>query len=220
MPRFEPDFTKVRASIRIYERGDYLCRIGKARPFAYYKKDDVNPRRQVMVAGMKYPLTMVGKLDEEGQPTDEFRGEPITPMNLYLHSEAAYGMTKRFVMTAAGYDRDHENDFDEEWLPENDLSFEVDDDVDEGEEFEVTVGDGWHTIEGNLIVLTLDKRMYKKTPDSPEQEQQDFKNMIPADSALRSQYATVGAPAETEDEEQAEEPALAAAGGGRGRRGR
>lgn len=173
-PRFEPDMEKTRATLRIFPRGDYLVKITEAAPFMYVREKD-----KVVVAGMQYNLQMRGKMDANGNVTDEFENEAVTPNKVYIHSEKAYGMAKQFVMIANGYSRDEEDKFNEEFVREHKWFFEGDE---EAEDIEATleVGDAWKTPAGKLIIAHLDSRMYDPKDGSPPSEQQDFRGWMPA----------------------------------------
>lgn len=165
MPRFTPDLTKARANVRIFDRGDYEIKVTKATPFINEGEDDKGNAKTS--AGCYYSLEMVGKLDESGNPTEEFRGEFMFPQKCYVHTDKAWGMTKQFLMAALGYARDEEDKFDAEWASKADLSLDGDAD-------EVVAGKSWEDPVGKHVRVTLDKRLYQGN------EQQDFRGWTPA----------------------------------------
>jgi len=169
MPRFTPDLSKVRASIRVFDRGDYQLKITKAEPFINEEKDD-GKGNLTQSAGCRYNVEMVGKLDASGNVTDEFQGETVTPVRLYVHYEGGWSMTKQFLMAVLGYSREEEDKFDAEWAANADLSLD-------GEPDEVEAGKSWEDPVGKVVNVTLDKRLYQG------REQQDFRGWTPANAA-------------------------------------
>jgi hypothetical protein len=167
--RFTPDLSKVRASIRIFDRGDYRLKITKSEPFINEAKTD-DKGNEKQTAGCRYSLEMVGKLNARGEVEPEFEGEAVTPNRCYVHSEGGWSMTKQFLMAALGYSRDEEDKFDAEWAANADLKIE-------GEPEEVEAGNSWEAPVGKLVDVTLNKRIYEG------REQQDFNGWSPAGKA-------------------------------------
>lgn len=154
-PRFEPDMEKARASTRIFERGDYELKVEEPQPMLY-KKDNGD-----VVAGVRFPLTMVGRITADGNIEEEGdwgeAGEDVSPARYYVHTDAAWPMAKRFVMAAMGYSLDEEDEFNEEFVSEH--SFAIDGDPDSEEEPEL--GSAWKQVEGQHVWMTLDKDTYQ-----------------------------------------------------------
>lgn len=158
-PIFQPD-KNVRATTRIFERGEYEVEIAAVSGIGYTKDNGDE------VAGARYRLTMRGRLQNDGSLDDEYAGEDVTPFRAYVHSEGAIPFTKRFLMAAMGYGRNDESDFDDEWWTEADLTIEFD-------EEDVTLGEGWEDPVGNVLRVTLDKEEYEG------QEQQTHATFAP-----------------------------------------
>lgn len=146
-PRFDPDMSKVRAGFPIYEKGEYEVALGEPKPFLYEHRDDGH-----IVAGVSYPLTMVGLVQTNGELDRTAEGDPVSSARLYIHTDKSFPIAKRFVMAAAGYDLDHEEEFNDEWLPDNPLWV----DGEPGEEDTIEAGAGWYEVVGNHLVIDLD----------------------------------------------------------------
>lgn len=166
MPRFTPDMTKARSSVRIFDRGLYMLNVTSAKPFIYERERD-----GAVVAGVKYGFKMVGKIGNNNELTDEFEGEAVSPNSVYIHTEGAWGMAKGFIMACAGYSSNQEDEFDSEWVPEHDFTLEGDPE-DQPEDYEV--GDAWTFPVGKNVVAFMDKRMYEGNA------QQNVANFSPA----------------------------------------
>lgn len=175
-PRFAPDLSKVRAGIRIFERGDYEVAIpeGGVKGMCYLK--EVEGGKDYYVSGVRVLLEMVGKLKNDGQLDREFADETVTPARLYVHTEDAWGITKRFIMAALGYGLKDEERFDKDWTPNADLSID-------GEGDEVALGSSWKELEGQHFVVTLDKETYEG------REQQRHNNVLPVGAQRRVKKA-------------------------------
>lgn len=168
-PRFSPDLTKARASIRIFDRGDYELAITGVKPISYTKDDGKE------VAGGRILFEMVGRRRADGTLDREFEGETVTPLRLYVHTEDAWGMTKRFFMAALGYKLDDEGKFDEEWASQADISVD-------GEGDEAILGKSWEEVVGQHVISTLTKRWYEPEDGSEKREQQDLGSFLPVSS--------------------------------------
>ena len=167
MPRFEPDPKEVRASVRIYDRGDYELKVGKPRGFYYVRESDERE-----IAGVDVPLEMVGMLDGKGNPDGKFEGEAVSNDRLYLHSEKALPFLKRFAMAVLGYDRNSEEKFNKDWWDGADISLEAT----EGDgETTLTIGAFFGELEGQRVIAHLDKEMSQ----DGEREQQAFRSFSP-----------------------------------------
>jgi hypothetical protein len=163
MPRFEPDASEVRATTRIFDRGEYELAVGDPYGFAYTREKDGKD-----IGGVRYALKMVGKVDSKGKLNGEFEGEPVTPIRFYVHSAGAISMLKRFAMATLGYAQNpaSEEKFDKEVWKDVDLSVE-------GEGDEVSIGSFFETLTGQRVRITLDKRIWEDQP------QQDHRNPVP-----------------------------------------
>lgn len=151
-PRFEPDLTKARASIRVFDADDYEVVVGEPTGMLYERDDD-----GVVVVGVRFPLEMVGRIKPDGSLDREFEGEQVSPARMYVHTDKAWPMTKRFVMAAAGFSLEEEDLFDEEWLSQYDPSIDGDPYSEEDPE----LGDAWTELEGQHVQVSLGKDLYE-----------------------------------------------------------
>lgn len=166
MPRFDPDFTKVDASIPIHDKGLYELKVTKVTPFAYIKEED-----NAEVAGVRLSMEVVGVLDSKGKLNRDSAGRQVVPQRLYVHTEKAWGMAKQTAMAIAGYARDDEDNANEKFFAKNEFFVDgLDDDV--------TCGSGWLTLDGRHVRVYLDKGM--DTYEGRTREVQNFQNWMPA----------------------------------------
>lgn len=155
-PRYVYDPSKVSSSIEIFPKNDYEFIIGEPKAFK-----GANQQGQENF-GVRVALTHA-----EG----EFRGKK-TVYTMYMHSEGAQSMAKRFHIAAYGFPQNGQN------LAQGEQAFNEahggDDwsfDPDTG-----SVGDAWAKMAGGRIIGSLDVKKNNKD-DSP---QQDFKSWRPA----------------------------------------
>ena len=151
--RFQPDLTKARAGIRTFDRGEYEVEITDVRPIAYTKEATAKEKEKD-VAGGRVIMKMVGQVSANGKLNREFEGESIRPNRLYVHTDGAWGITKRFIMAALGYNLDNEDKFDADWASKADISVE-------GEGDAAVLGKSWMDLKGQHLIVTLDKDTYK-----------------------------------------------------------
>lgn len=168
--RFEPDFTEVTSTIKIWPRADYELKINGAKPFAYTREED-----EQLVAGVTYNFELVGRIGNDGSLDTTDEGEICVPARLYVHSKKGWGFTKGVLMAFMGYDAEHEEEFNKA-IAELDFTLDPGDADDEGEFNEVEAGGGWQEPVGSRVRVTLDKGMYN------EREQQVFKAWRPVTS--------------------------------------
>lgn len=165
---------KARASTRIFDQGEYELKIGEPQPLLYERDDDDGGT--TVVAGVRYPLEMVGRITADGNIEEEGdwgeAGEDVTPARFYVHTDAAWPMAKRFVMAAMGFSLEEEDEFDEVFVEEH--SFAIDGDVDSEEPAEL--GSGWTEAEGQRVWMTLGQDVYKG------RQQQTHENPMPVGS--------------------------------------
>lgn len=158
-PRFEPDLSKARASTRIFDRGEYEVQVTGLGPVEFGGENYIYSSEResgvVEVAGVRVELEMVGEIQADSSLDREFEGEDVAPARFYVHTEGAWPFAKRFLMAAAGFSREEEDEFDEEWVPDNPIF--IDGDVDEPDTQEL--GPGWESIVGQNVQVTLDKEM-------------------------------------------------------------
>lgn len=177
MPRFQPDFGKTEAGFPVYPRGDYEIKVTKVSGFLYNREDEETGDVDE-VSGVTASLEMVGLVGTDGsivtmQGDKTIAGEKVAPVRLYVHSEAAWPIAKRFAMAAYGYDLDTEKEFNA-FIGENDLDFSVDGEIGEdGRADEVEIGDGWAGLEGKRLRITLSQRTFNN------RAQQDHGGFMP-----------------------------------------
>lgn len=173
-PRFEPDLDKHRATTRVFERGEYIVELGEPQGVLYEKRDEDTGELISTVAGVRYPLEMVGRLTPDDEIEEEGdwgeAGEDVAPFTCYVHTEGAMPFTKRFLMAAAGYTEEEEDDFNEGWFPNHDLTIDGDPESDADPD----IGEGWESVEGAHVQVTLDKDEYEG------REQQTHSRFMPA----------------------------------------
>lgn len=162
MPRFNPvaGLNAARATIRVFPRGVYSLTITSANPFSYTRESDGTE-----IYGVRFGFTMNGEIDEEGNVVDRYAGESVSQHRIYLHSSAAMGMNKRFLMAAAGYDRNDEDAFDAEWLATMADELWI-----EGSGDDVECGSAYADLVGNDLRALLDIEL-----DNEGGERQNFR---------------------------------------------
>ena len=151
MPRFNPDPSKVSATIEVLEKGDYELSIGEPRTFFRQnsKGDDSY--------GVRYQLTVA-----EGPK----KGTKIF-YSCYQQSEGAQSMTKQFFMAILGYDRkpSEEKRFDADTAGQ-DWTFDTDSGM---------MGDMWRFIAGKRVICSMDVGINNQTGE----QQQKFNKWRP-----------------------------------------
>jgi hypothetical protein len=160
--RFAPDLAKVRAGTRTLSSGEWELSISKVTPI-YYEKDDGKT-----VAGCRCNFSIVGEIQADGSLNEEFKGDDVFGVRLYVHSDKAFGMTKQFLLAAFGYSLDEEDAADEAVFATGDFSVSADEDGENAE-----LGDGWHALEGNRVRATASTSIYN------DRESQDWKSFVP-----------------------------------------
>jgi hypothetical protein len=146
MPRFEPDPSKVSATIDILEKDDYEFIIGD--PKAFQKVDG---QGTITNYGVRYPVTVA-----EGTSKGKKQFQTC-----YQHTEGAQGFSKQFIMAAYGYpvtpagEKDFDNDF-----AGKDWSF----DTDTG-----ACGEVWRGIAGKRVIGSADVVPNNRTGDPMQQ---------------------------------------------------
>lgn len=90
MPRYATPTGKINAGELILSKGEYTFSIGE--PTLFHRTRDDGSE----VYGVRYPFTVTS----EG----EHQGQRIRNQDMYLHTPGAARMTKRFLMSALGYD--------------------------------------------------------------------------------------------------------------------
>lgn len=158
MPRFNPDPTKATGAPIQLTKDTYTFEIGEASPFQF----DKDPTK--ISYGVQYKLTVVS----EGP----FKGKSIFA-RLFQHTDGAQDMAKKFLLAAAGLNP-NKPESDTQWneaYGAKDFSFSI-----EGQN--KSVGDGWNTWKGQMIVADADLKPSEK--DASQMNQQlNFKPYLP-----------------------------------------
>lgn len=170
MPRFDVDPKEVRATTRVFDRGEYELKIGKPTGFFYLHREDEHE-----IAGVQVPFTMAGRIDGKGKVVPEFEGEAVFPTRFYLHVETALPFLKRFAMAALGYDRNSEDTFNNDYWDEADLALDVGEA--DGEQT-LSIGAFYSELEGQRIIANLDKGLSQ----DEEREVQEYGQWAPVSS--------------------------------------
>lgn len=142
MPRYTHDPASVQASLSVLPKDEYEFVVGRPRAF------ERTASKGHQSYGVRFPLTTL-----DGKRS---------VFSIYLHSEGAAAMGKRFQIAASGYDVNEANEkrFDQESAGK-DFSY----DTDTGE-----VGEGWGEYEGVHVVCDVDVQPAK---DASGAEQKD-----------------------------------------------
>lgn len=155
MPRYEPDMSKVDATIILLDKGEYEFEIGKPKAFERTNKKGVTS------IGIRYPMVVT-----EGQYASK-----RTFYTCYTHTDGALSFAKQFVMAALGYSvtRSGEERFNKDY-PHADWSH----DTESGE-----CGDMWLEAAGKHVVASVDLGV---NPENDEPNQA-WKRFRPLESA-------------------------------------
>jgi hypothetical protein len=104
--RYEPDLTKVQSSIPIFPKGTYEYSVGEPKAFGGTNRKG-DPK-----LGVRYSV----RCEEVHDGDQKFKGKR-TIVSLYVHTEDAQGMAKRFILAALGYavNEQGEKEFDAEY---------------------------------------------------------------------------------------------------------
>lgn len=137
--------------IPVLPKGDYIFEVGEGKPFEDKRTDEATGEEKVS-AGVRYSLEIV-----EGE---DYVGKSI-PLSVYVHSEAAYGMTKQFVAACLGYTVKTEGEFNEKYADEEMWLVDPENNV---------LGDIWKKLQGARVAAAVTKKLNDKSP-SGEQNQ-------------------------------------------------
>lgn len=148
-PRFTPDLAKTKAGMRVFERGDYELVVSGVKPLAYTRESDGKE-----IAGCQVNLQMGGLVQNDGSLDTTDKDENVTPLRLYVHTEDAWPITKRFVMACLGYTLEQEDEFNADLAATVDLSVD-------GEGESAVLGGGWKRLVGTRFLCTLNKEKYE-----------------------------------------------------------
>lgn len=162
MPRYEADPSKVTTSITILPKDGYEFVLG--RPKAFERTAKAGHQSY----GVRIPVTVVGG------PQNGKR----TIISLYLHSEGAQQMAKRFQMAVAGYPVNEKNEklYDAD-IAGKDWSYDTGDG---------SVGEAWLEFEGKHVFCDVDVST-REDDKGAEVEQQDWGTWAPIEGALATQ---------------------------------
>lgn len=163
-PRYEPDLTKVAATIEIFSKGDYEFSIGEPKSFSSPKDDGT------ATVGIRFPL----KVEEVYDGGDEKAKGKRTILTVYVHNEGGQSMAKQFIMCALGYKRNPQDErkFDEKYSG-SDWGLDPD---------SKSVGDVWREPVGRRVRSSLDIGIQEKGQNAGE-PQQKFANWQPVGAA-------------------------------------
>ena len=166
MGRFDPDLANVRAGFRPLDSGEWELTLGKPKVIFYFKEGE-DGKDGHDVAGALIPMLIVAQIKSDGSLDDEFEGDGVAPMRLYVHTDKAFGMTKQFLLAALGFRIDEEDLANDEVFAKVSFGVDVDDD-DQG-----VLGDGWHLLEGKRVRLTASTGLYNDRPS------QNYSSYVP-----------------------------------------
>lgn len=143
MGRYTYDPSTVVASITILPKGDYEFKLGRPKAF------ERTARKGHQSYGVRIPLTVVGG------PMDGKK----TVTTLYLHSEGAQQMAKRFQMAVAGFsNNEHSEKRYDQQAAGKDWSFNPEDG---------SVGTAWAEYENKHLACDLDVGFQKDDAGQP-----------------------------------------------------
>lgn len=173
MPRYTHDPSLVVASLVILPKDEYEFKLGKPKAF------ERTASKGHQSYGIRIPLTV------QGGPSSGKR----TVFTIYLHSDGAASMGKRFQMAADGFVVNEKNEklYDQQ-VAGKDWSY----DTDTGE-----VGEEWRKYEGLSLVCDVDVQ-FAKNDKGEDVEQQVWGTWRPVDGAgdrgeqMREVGATAG----------------------------
>ena len=146
MPRFEPDPSKISATIAILEKDEYEFLVGE--PKSFEKK---NADGTIANYGIRYPLTV---MEGPRKGAKQFQ-------TCYQHTEGSEAFSKRFVMACLGYDGtpDGEKAFDSAYAG-RDWSFNTDDG---------SCGEVWRECANKRVFGAADVGVNNKTKEPMQQ---------------------------------------------------
>jgi hypothetical protein len=151
-PIFEPDFTKVDATIPTYEKGRYQVKVRKATPFVRTSTDRKTGEDKILV-GVRIGFEMVGSFDPATDKLDKsISGKAVSNYTVWLHTEGGWQFAKPFLMAAAGYNvREQEDEANRKFFSKNKwhVSGDPGDDAPE-------MGNGYSKILDRIVDVNLD----------------------------------------------------------------
>lgn len=155
MPRYNHDPSTVTASFIILPKDEYEFVVGKPKAF------ERTASKGHQSYGIRLPLTVAGGKDEGKR----------TVYTIYLHSDGAAAMGKRFQMAVDGYTvtPENEKEYDAK-IAGKDWSY----DTDTGE-----VGSAWKEYEGLHVGASVDVVMNHNEKTGKDEEQQEWTTWMP-----------------------------------------
>ena len=166
MGRFNPDLANVRAGFRPLDSGEWELALGKPKPIFYFKEGE-DGKEGHDVAGALIPMSVVAQIKSDGSLDDEFEGDGVAPMRLYIHTDKAFGMTKQFLLAALGFRIDEEDIANDEVFSVAEFDLNVDDDD------EATLTDGWDLLESKRVRVTASTGIFNDRPS------QNYSSYVP-----------------------------------------
>lgn len=159
MPRYEHDPSTVTASITVLPKDDYEFKVG--RPKAFERTAKAGHQSY----GIRFPLTVQGG-PQNGKKTMH---------TIYLHSDGAAQMAKRFQMAMAGYAVNEKNEkiYDAE-IAGKDWSYDTSDG---------SVGAAWLEYEGKHIMCDVDVEQITPEGKTEPQDSQIWGTWRPIEGA-------------------------------------
>lgn len=183
MITFEPDFSTVHASTPIWKKGTYEITVSKVRGRAWDKTDE-KTQEKTMVRGVEIRLKLVGVYDSAGKLSTsmdgaEIAGKDVEPQTLYIHSDGAMAFSKRIMMAILGYKKEEEEEFNE-YFKTLDLKMGIEEA--DGGGYDVTIGEGWQTLAGKNVIVTLSEGEREDKTTKQKLPTQEFGVWLPTGS--------------------------------------
>lgn len=150
-PDYAPDLTKVQAGVPKLPKGDYEFSVSDVKLFSRDRTED--DQSVTKLFGVQYNLVV-----QRADGNEEYMGKTI-PFQVYLHSDKAFGIVKRFVMAAYGFALNDENAFNDKFKK---ADWKADPETQH-------LGDIWKGIQGTRIAATADV-VPQKGPKAKEGE--------------------------------------------------
>lgn len=111
--RYAPDLTKSSAGIPQLI-GDFEFKVSDVKTFKRTTQDQES-KEEKEVFGVQYSLIIDKVMEAENS---KLQGKTI-PLQLYMHSEGAMGINKRFIMACLGFPLNEEDNFNEKYAAAN-----------------------------------------------------------------------------------------------------
>lgn len=151
MPVFRPDPSKVAAGIQIYDKGEYLVKLGEPKAFLRETKKGKNAGKQ------NYGVLFVCEIMDGVNKGKKYIH------NCMMHTTESEGFSKQFQMAAYGFEKKEEQKFDTKVINEA-LDFSYDPKPDDGSD--PWCGPAWRAMKDKQVYVSLNK----STGDDGEQQ--------------------------------------------------